>query len=235
MKRKILNFNTDWFFLDKDIEGAKGIDFSQSGMEKVNLPHPNRILPHHYFEESDYQFVSWYRRPFYLEEEYKGKRVIVEFDGVMTVAEIYVNGQFVGEHKGGYTSFSFDITDYLLSGENNLLAVRVDSSQRKDIPPEGNLVDYLLFGGIYRDVKMVIVDPVYINWSFIELKDVNLEAGVIKPRFELVNTTGNRQKIVLNSQVINKEGKVVAMVESRHLLEPGVTSLEQPEVKIKRT
>ena len=58
--RKILNFNTDWYFLNKDIENAKNIHPGDSKLVKVNLPHSNKILPHHYFEERDYQFISWY-------------------------------------------------------------------------------------------------------------------------------------------------------------------------------
>lgn len=114
MTRKILNMNTDWFFLQENNNNAKEIEFNNKDLEEVSIPHNHKILPHHYFSEKEYQFVSWYRRYFYLNsEENKDKRIIIEFDGVMNVAEIFVNGEKVGTHKGGYTSFSFDITNFI--------------------------------------------------------------------------------------------------------------------------
>lgn len=230
--RKILNFNTDWLFLPEDNQGAKNINFDDAHLEQVSLPHSNKILPHHYFEEGDYQFVSWYRRPFYLDNSYSGKRVLVEFDGVMTVAEVYVNGRFVGEHKGGYTSFKFDITEYVNLGGDNLLAVRVDSRQRKDVPPEGNLVDFLLFGGIYRDVRMVIVDPIYIDWAFYQTDQINEDNARVLPRFAINNLSGEDVEIVITSCLTDKEGNTVARKANTYVAKKGDNEIVQDMLEI---
>src|SRR5690554_1451698 len=173
MTREILNLNTDWFFIREDIEEARDPDFNSAQFKEVSLPHSNKILPHHYFSEEDYQFVSWYRRPFFLDNTYSNKRIILQFDGVMSVAEVFINGKKVGIHKGGYTPFSFDISEYLHFDQKNLLAVRVDSTCRKDLPPEGNVVDYLLFGGIYRNAVLKVVNPLYINRDFWKIEEAS--------------------------------------------------------------
>ena len=138
--RKVLDFNTDWKFIDKDVEESKNKDYDDSSFADICIPHSNRTFPHHYFKEEAYRFVSWYRRPFFLGKEYRNKRARVEFDGVMTLATVFVNGVQVCEHKGGYTGFACDITEAVRFGEQNIMTVRVDSTERKDIPPELSLI-----------------------------------------------------------------------------------------------
>ncbi len=93
--------------------------------------------------------------------EAKGKRVFVDFEGVMTASTVWINGQKLGEYKGGYTPFSFELTPNLNWDGDNLLAVDVDSTERADIPPFGYEVDYLTFGGIYREVALRVVPSTY--------------------------------------------------------------------------
>ena len=164
--REVLNFNTGWKFIDQDVEECRNDDYDDSPFADICIPHSNRTFAHHYFSEEAYRFVSWYRRPFFLGKESGSKRVRVEFDGVMTVATVFVNGVKVCEHKGGYTGFGCDITEAVRLGGQNIMAVRVDSTERKDVPPEGGNVDYMQFGGIYRNVRMTILDPLYIEDLF---------------------------------------------------------------------
>ena len=161
-----LNFNTDWLYLDQDQAEARLPNCDETTFVPVHLPHANKVFPHHNFDDREYQFISWYRKTFELDADYEGRKAFIDFDGVMIAAEVYLNGAFLGEHKGGYTPFSFDLTDHIRWGEKNLLAVRVDSTERKDIPPYGGVVDYMTFGGIYRDVRLRIVDPLYIQDVF---------------------------------------------------------------------
>lgn len=205
----MLNFNTDWLFLSQDLTDVSKVEFDDSAMEKVNLPHTNKILPHHYFDHEDYQFVSWYRRHFFIKKSYYGKRLLLEFNGVMKTAEVYVNGHLIGEHKGGYTTFNFDISEFVNFGEENILSVKVDSTNRKDIPPEGNLVDFLLFGGIYRNVRLIIVDPLYINWTFMEITEANIRQGEIKPTFEITNRFPVDMEFALRISILDNSGNKV--------------------------
>lgn len=235
--RQKLNFNTDWLFNDKNLDNAQNLEFDDQNWQRVNLPHSNKIVPHHYFDESIYQFVSWYRRHFHLAKEIKGKKIIIEFGGVMSVAELYVNGNYVGEHKGGYTSFSFDITDYINFGQENVLAVRVDSTMREDIPPEGNVVDYLLFGGIYREVNLKIVAPLYIEQIFYEINEANTTEGIVTPRIKFNNHYQQDQDIEMeislltknNDQVIKKKESLTIEVGSK-LKILGRLKLRNPEL-----
>lgn len=90
----------------------------------------------------------------------------------MAYAEVYFNGHLLGSHKGGYTPFSFDLTEHIKFDENNVLTVKVDSTERPDIPPFGYMIDYLCFGGIYREVSLRVVDPVYIKNIFAKPQNV---------------------------------------------------------------
>ena len=131
--------------------------------EKVTLPHANVRLPWHSFDEKAFQFVSVYRRHFQALAGWKGKRVFVDFGGAMTAATVTVNGHKFPEYKGGYTPFSFEITPHLNFGGDNVLAVELDSRERSDIPPFGGNIDYLTFGGIYRDVQLRVVPQTFIE------------------------------------------------------------------------
>ncbi len=148
----MLPINRNWRYSPKVVDGGHAIQFDDSSFDQVVIPHTNRREPWHSFDEKSYEFVSLYRRPFKLPPEAKGKRVFVDFEGVMTASTVWINGQNLGEYKGGYTPFSFELTPHLNWDGDNLLAVDVDSTERADIPPFGYEVDYLTFGGIYREV-----------------------------------------------------------------------------------
>ena len=136
------------------------------------IPHTNVRLPWHGFDEKTYEFVSLYRRRFKLPPEARGKHVFVDFEGVMTASTVWINGVRLGEYKGGYTPFSFELTPHLDFDGENVLAVDVDSTERPDIPPFGYEIDYLTFGGIYREVSLRIVPATFIENIFVRPKDV---------------------------------------------------------------
>ncbi len=230
MSREILNLNTDWFFLSEDVNKAKELDFNSDQLEAVSLPHTNKLFPHHYFSDQEYKFVSWYRRSIFLDKSYQDKRLILEFDGVMSAAEVYINGQEVGSHRGGYTPFSIDITDYIQLGNSNILAVRVDSTRRKDIPPEGNVVDYLLFGGIYRDVRLKVVEPVYIERGFWKIEEANNQKGVLNPQFEIISEYDVEKRIKIKTILSDSEYNESISVETEKLITPGKNSIETADL-----
>jgi beta-galactosidase len=170
--RTILPINRGWRFSPKQVEGGHDKAFDDSALERVVVPHTNKRLPWHGFDEKDYEFVSLYRRRFRLPKNARGKRVFVDFEGVMTASTVWINGTRLGEYKGGYTPFSFDLTPHLDWDGDNVLAVDVDSTERPDIPPFGYEIDYLTFGGIYREVALRIVPPTFIENIFVQPKDV---------------------------------------------------------------
>ncbi|MGO9938801.1 MAG: glycoside hydrolase family 2 protein [Terracidiphilus sp.] len=170
--RMILPMNRNWRYHPAKVEGAETIGFDDSKFERVVVPHTNVELPWHNFDDKDYEFVSTYRRSFRLPDGTAGKRVFVDFEGVMTASTVWINGVHLGEYKGGFTPFSFELTEHLRPSSENVLLVQVDSTEREDIPPFGYEIDYMTFGGIYREVSLRVVPPVYIDNIFAQPKDV---------------------------------------------------------------
>jgi beta-galactosidase len=170
--RLVLPINRNWRYRSDVPAGFETREFDESGFERVVVPHTNKRLPWHSFDEKSYEFVSAYRRHFKLPPEAKGKHVFVDFEGVMTASTVWINGQKLGEYKGGYTPFSFELTPHLDWAGENVLAVAVDSTERADIPPFGYEIDYLTFGGIYREVSLRIVPATFIENIFAKPKDV---------------------------------------------------------------
>jgi beta-galactosidase len=170
--RLVLPINRKWRYSRTQVEGGHDKTFDDSKFDQVVIPHTNIPLPWHGFDEKSYEFVSLYRRRFKLPPAAKGKHVFVDFEGVMTASTVWINGTRLGEYKGGYTPFSFDLTPHLDFEGENVLAVDVDSSERPDIPPFGYEIDYLTFGGIYREVSLRVVPPTFIENVFAHPKDV---------------------------------------------------------------
>jgi beta-galactosidase len=170
--RLVLPINRNWRYNRAFVEGAHSRDFDDSAFARVVVPHTNARLPWHSFDEKEYEFVSIYRRRFKLPREAAGHRVFVDFEGVMTASTVWINGVRLGEYKGGYTPFSFDLTPHIDFNGENVLAVDVDSHERPDIPPFGYQIDYLTFGGIYREVSLRIVPGTFIENIFAKPKDV---------------------------------------------------------------
>jgi beta-galactosidase len=204
--RLVLPINRNWRYSPAVVEGSHARDFDDSGFERVVVPHTNVRLPWHSFDEKSYEIVSCYRRRFKLPAEARGHHVFVDFEGVMTASTVWINGTRLGEYKGGYTPFSFDLTPHIDFDGENVLVVDVDSSERPDIPPFGYQIDYLTFGGIYREVSLRIVPPNFIENVFAKPKDVltphpsldvdcfiqRLDAGGESLRLQVVLRDGDR-------------------------------------------
>jgi len=170
--RLVLPINRNWRYSPKATPAARARDFDDSGFARVTVPHTNIREPWHSFDENSYEFVSIYRRRFRLPAAARGRRVFVDFEGVMTASTVWLNGVRMGEYKGGFTPFSFELTPHVEFDGENILAVEVDSHERPEIPPFGYMVDYLTFGGIYREVSLRIVAPNFIDNIFAQPKDV---------------------------------------------------------------
>jgi beta-galactosidase len=170
--RIVLPINRNWRFSPKTTPAAHTREFDDTHFARVTVPHTNARVPWHSFDDKSYEFVSIYRRHFRLPTSARGRRVFVDFEGVMTASTVWLNGVRLGEYKGGFTPFSFELTAHVDFDRENILAVEVDSSERKDIPPFGNEIDYLTFGGIYREVSLRVVSPTFIENVFAQPKDV---------------------------------------------------------------
>jgi beta-galactosidase len=170
--RRILPINRGWRYHPAWVDGAESPTFDDSAFERIVIPHCNIKLPWHDFDDKEYEFVSTYRRRFRCPKDAEGKRVFVDFEGVMTASTVWINGQLLGNYRGGFTPFSFELTRHLSRDSDNVLVVQVDSTERPDIPPFGYEIDYMTFGGIYREVGLRVVPQVCIDNIFAQPKDV---------------------------------------------------------------
>ena len=170
--RRILPINRNWRYHPTWVDGAEAPGFDDSSFQRVVVPHTNIELPWHNFDDKDYEFVSTYRRRFKYPKDAEGTRVFVDFEGVMTASTVWINGQLLGNYRGGFTPFSFELTRHLRRDGDNVLVVQVDSTERSDIPPFGYEIDYMTFGGIYREVALRICPQVYIDNIFAQPKNV---------------------------------------------------------------
>jgi len=184
--RRIYPMNRDWLFGGRKTADATAVDFNDSSITKVTLPHTNVTLPWHSFDDYSYEFVSVYRRHFRVPASAKGQRVFVDFEGAMTASTVAINGHKFPEFRGGYTPFSFDLTPHLIWNGDNVLAVELDSSERPDIPPFGGNIDYLTFGGIYREVSLRVVPNDYIENVFAQPVNVLSADRKVVVRCEVV-------------------------------------------------
>ena len=255
--RKILYINRNWRFGPSTSDDAHKPGFDDTHFEPVTLPHSNVRLPWHGFDEKAYQFVSMYRRAFRLPPNVEGKRVFVDFAGVMTAARVWLNGAWVGEYRGGYTPFSFELTKSIDFHGPNLLAVEVDSRERQDIPPFGGLIDYMTFGGIYRDVSLRFVSQVFLKDIFLGTRDVlsrpsldvdayldqevspknfALEVTLTDPAGSIVGTTGPVSNFRIRSArcwsmtLENLDSISLWGIESPHLYTTNVRLYEQGQL-----
>ncbi len=246
--RKDMIVNNDWTFnyfpsgTETPETAAPGFD--DSSWQAIALPHTwftyettSDIHPFIYSaaERDDAYWWNgwgWYRKHIRFGNELRGKRISVEFEAVQKYAKVYMNGQLVGDHKGGYNSFYFDLTPYIRFGEDNLLAVQV-SSRRDDkfgtIPPatSGN---FNVYGGIYRNVHIVVKDPVHIPFqgsykheggTFVTTPEVSEESAYFNLRTFVKNGTDKERKITLKSIVTDAEGNVLQTLDSEASVLPG--------------
>ena len=119
--------------------------------EPVRLPHNVQEMPLHYSDHNSYQMVCGYRRKLEIAGELLGKRLFLQFDGAAHIATVYVNGREMAHHRCGYTAFRVEITDAVQVGEN-AVAVKLDTTENPEVPPFGFVIDYLTYGGLYREV-----------------------------------------------------------------------------------
>jgi beta-galactosidase len=214
--RVVISFNAGWLFLPVDIANGQSVALNESSFETVCVPHTNKTVKHADFDTSSFAFVSWYRRHFVPPAEYRGRRFLVEFQGVSKVAKVFVNGAAVGEHKGAYTPFTIDITDKVKIGGDNVLAVRVDSRQHKEIPPEGVNVDYMIFGGIVRNVALIVVDPLHVEWVYVSQNSMQQNCVAVKTR--VVNKGIEQKNCNMKTFIVDSAGDVVATGMTTHTI-----------------
>ncbi|HOF88939.1 MAG TPA: glycoside hydrolase family 2 TIM barrel-domain containing protein, partial [Armatimonadota bacterium] len=190
MLRSVTSLHRDWSFLPADDAARAGARPRGRAWTAVTLPHQHAPLPANYFSERRSQFVSWYRRHLPTPAGLGDGRVFLDFDGVMMVAAVHVNGRLAFTHRGGYVGFSVDITPFLRrrAGADNVVAVRVDARLHADIPPCGRVMDYQTFGGMYRGASLRVVPGCYLDELFVRTPDALAERNTVLATATVRNT-----------------------------------------------
>lgn len=237
--RETINFNIGWRFHKGDIAGAENPAFDDSGWQLAHVPHTMEWVTYHF--PSDYQSfyrgIGWYRKHFTVGSEYSGRRIYIHFEGAMTVTDVWVNGTYMGKHYGGYTRFTFDITDSVtLGGGDNVIAVKVDNTYQEQVPPEGistSKPDYALFGGLYRDVYLVftdelhIQDPVYAGDNgggiFVTYPSVSSGSATVNVETWVYNASATSKDCNLITTIVDASNEIVATMQSSSLIDANTT------------
>lgn len=185
-----ISLNLNWLFAPRFEQAFVSAD-AFPGFEAVHIPHTVKLLPLNGFSEQAAAFRSTYVKFFDLPQDRGDQRFILEFEGVMACFDLYVNGRPAGGHKGGYSRSWFDITDFAVGGRNKLVLM-VDSTEREDIPPFGYTLDYITYGGIYRDVTLYIQQQTYLR-HFLARYELQGQNAALAPELILQNAGAARR------------------------------------------
>ena len=163
--RTVYSMNPGWRFYKGAFEGGERMDLDDRDWQVVSLPHGIEWLPTEASGCINYQGEVWYRKHFTFQEAWEGKRLFLHFEAIMGKSKIYLNGQLIREHLGGFLPIVVDISPYIIPNQENVLAVWADNSDDPSYPPgkpQGDL-DFTYCGGIYRDCWLVAHGDVYIT------------------------------------------------------------------------
>ena len=222
-----LLIDADWRFHRGGAQRAEQPDFDDSQWRKLDLPHDWSIedLPgtHSPFQPDAISQVNggfttggtaWYRKTFTVPNEQKGKRILIQFDGVYMNAEVWLNGQWVGTHPYGYTSFWFDLTDKVKFGSGNLLAVKVMN--------EGENSRWYSGSGIYRHVWLKTLAPTHVaQWgTYVTTPEVSASVAKVNAKTKVLNESDQPARITLVTRIVDRTGQEAARVESSQTIEP---------------
>ena len=244
--RKAYSMNMAWRFLKGDSEAQVwNKDFDDSAWEVVSLPHGIEYLPVEASGCANYQGIVWYRKHFTPSDELKGKRLFLHFEAIMGKSEVYLNGKLIKKHYGGYLPVIADITDGIEWDSENVIAVKADNSDDPTYPvgkPQ-SLLDYTYFGGIYRDCWLIAHNDVFItnaNYEnevaggglFISYDRVSEESAIINLKAHIRNQSSKRQKITIEFQLKEKEGKTVLTTAKSLTVQRGKANYAVSSMKV---
>ncbi|MGA8100691.1 MAG: sugar-binding domain-containing protein, partial [Candidatus Acidiferrales bacterium] len=229
-----LDADSGWRFLLGDPSGAEERQFADGSWRTVNLPHdwsiegvPDKNNPTGSGGGFFPAGAGWYRKTFTAPREWKGKRVSVEFDGVYRDATVYLNGNKLGTHPYGYTSFSFDLTPGLDFSAPNVLAVRVDNSAQ----PNSR---WYSGSGIYRHVRVVVTESTHVaHWGvFVTTPEVSGSAAKISVRARVVNESAEQVGVTVRTIIMDREGKQAGTAQSTVTIVPGKDTEESHTIVV---
>ena len=221
--------DSGWQFIRQDVPDAQSASFNDSTWTTLNLPHTWNNLDGQNGVKDYYRGVGWYRRHYTVDKNLKGRHFFLKFDGASSVADVYVNGNHLGEHQGGFSAFAFDVTPYLKVGSGNVIAVKVSNDANTNLPPLS--ADFTFFGGLYRDVHLLATDPVQISpldygspGIYLKTTSVSFNSANLQVTAVLLNSTAMAQIVTVRSVVTDAATNIVAVLTNVVTLPPAIAS-----------
>ena len=219
--RTVLPINKAWKFIKQDVSGAQAAGFNDGAWSSVNLPHSFE-QPYWRTNMAQTPYIGWYRKHITIDTSLllAKKRVFIEFEAAFLVSDVYVNGVLAGTHKGGYTGFSYDITPNLHAGDN-VIAVRLDANWNGRVAPRAG--EHIFSGGIYRDVYIVVTDPLHVTWygTFVFTPQVSASAASATVKTEVKNGAQSSKSCRIKTIVYDSLHSVVASREMTQTIASG--------------
>ncbi len=217
--RTSFSINEQWYFAYSEEDG-KYSDILESQWQRINLPHTWNINDTSTDTSAYLRGFGWYKKQLTLPDHIKNKQIFLHFEGANQIAEVFVNGKKAGKHIGGYTAFTFDVSELVHFDNQNIIAVKVDNRFNKDIPPLS--ADFTFYGGIYRDVWLIATDPVHITLNNFGSKGIYISTPKVSNKQASVNIKGkidnfsrkNRNIVVVNS-ISDPSGKEIAKINTK--------------------
>ena len=228
-ERADVSLDANWQFIRQDVAGAQTNGFNDSSWTNLNLPHTWNNLDGQDGGNNYYRGIGWYRSHVTPGASYTNQEFFLKFDGAFSVADVWVNGNYLGEHQGGFAAFVYDVTPYLNVGADNVIAVKVNNSFNTNIPPLA--ADFTFFGGLYRDVHLLVTDPVqispldygspgvYLTTTSVSSNSANLQVTAV-----VSNSTASAQPVMVRAVVTDAATNIVAVLTNTVSLPPMTTS-----------
>ncbi len=215
------NLNRGWKFHLGDAKDAFRTEYDDSSWEKTNLPHSFSIP--YFLSNRFYVGYGWYRKNLLLPKEWDGQKIFLDFDGVFQEIKLFVNGQFSGSHRGGYTGFRIDITPFLKFGEKNVISAQVNNIWDPTLAPRSG--EHVFSGGIYRNVRLVVSNPIHIDWygTFVTTPNITKEKAPVNVKTDLVNQGNQDCTVQLETMILDQEGKTLSSKTDSYKIEKGKT------------
>ena len=230
-QRVVYTINDGWKFTKGSPFEAQLAGCDDSSWETVNIPHTWNNKDADDETPGFYRGPAWYRKQLFVDKSQEGRQAVIYFEGANQEVRFYLNGQFVGEHKGGYTRFCFDITSHLRYGQENLFAIYVNNVYNPNIPPLS--ADFTFFGGIYRDVYLQFMNPVHIATNdyassgvYIRTPEVNNSAASVEITTLLTNDMPQPTEIRVENIICDADGKEVKKTQAEVKLAAGETKTD---------
>ena len=209
-----INMDPGWRFIRQDVTGAQNSNYNDSAWSVINLPHTWNNLDGEDGGNNYYRGIGWYRVHCAVDGSYTNRHFFLKFDGAFSVTDVYLNGNYLGEHQGGFAAFVFDATPYLNVGADNVIAVKVSNASNTNIPPLS--ADFTFFGGIYRDAHLLVTDPVQISpldygspGVYLKTTSVSSDFANLQVTTVVSNSTATAQTVTVRAVVTDAATNIV--------------------------